>query len=83
MLVNDRNRDETNALVANLIRTRKVTTTMATSLMTDKGYVYDICHGLIGLGRLLFIDDQRTQAQTQNHLRSRKLGFKCHQPTCR
>ncbi len=68
MLVNDRNRDETNALVANLIRTRKVTTTMATSLMTDKGYVYDICHGLIALGRLLFIDDQRTQAQTQTTL---------------
>lgn len=67
-LLTERNRDETNNLVTSLIRTRKVTANMATSLMTDKGYAYDICLSLITLGRMLFIDSDRPQAQTPNPL---------------
>lgn len=61
-LLVERHRDETNSIIANLIRTRSITNTMATSLMTDKGYAYDVCISLIKVARMLFIDTSKPQA---------------------
>ena len=61
-LLTERHHDETNNLIASLIRGRNISNNMATSLMTDKGYAYDVCNSLIILGRMLFIDDSKPQA---------------------
>lgn len=67
-LLTERERQESDSLIESLIRARKVTTGMATSLMTDKGYVYDICQSLLSAARYLFIDADRPQAQSPEPL---------------
>lgn len=60
-LLIERHRDETNSLIAGMIRKGSISNTMATSLMTDKGYAYDVCTSLIMVGRMLFIDASKPQ----------------------
>jgi len=67
-LVTERIRDESNALIEGYIRKRYVTTQMATSLMTDKGYVNKVSLSLLSVGRLLFIEKDKPQTQTPESL---------------
>lgn len=67
-LLNERHRDETNSFIAGMIRSRFITNAMATSLMTDKGYAYDVCSSLITVGRMLFIDASKPQALSPDTL---------------
>lgn len=68
LLLTERVQSESNGLIEGLIRSRKITTGMATSLMADKGYVYKACLSLINTGRYLFIDPEKPQAQTPESL---------------
>lgn len=61
-LLTERHREETNSFITGMIRTRHITNTMATSLMADKGYAYDVCSSLITVARMLFIDATKPQA---------------------
>lgn len=67
-LITERIRDESNALIENFIRKRQVTTQMATSLMTDKGYVNKVSLSLLSVGRLLFIEKDKPQAKNPESL---------------
>ena len=67
-LITERVRDESNALIENFIRKRQVTTQMATSLMTDKGYVNKVSLSLLSVGRLLFIEKDKPQAKNPESL---------------
>lgn len=67
-LITERIRDESNALIEGYIRKRYVTTQMATSLMTDKGYVNKVSLSLLSVGRLLFIEKDKPQTQTPESL---------------
>lgn len=61
-LLTERHREETNSYITGMIRARYITNAMATSLMADKGYAYDVCTSLITVGRMLFIDASKPQA---------------------
>ena len=63
-LIIERIREESNALIENFIRQRQVTTQMATSLMTDKGYVNQASLNLLTVGRILFIEKDKPQTQS-------------------
>lgn len=67
-LITERIRDESNALIENFIRKRQITTQMATSLMTDKGYVNKVSLSLLSVGRLLFIEKDKPQAKNPESL---------------
>ena len=43
-----------NGMLENLIRDEKITAVMATSLMNDAGYAYDVTKKLIQMGEILF-----------------------------
>lgn len=67
-LIIERVRDESNALIENYIRKRQITTQMATSLMTDKGYINKVSLNLLSVGRFLFIEQGKPQTQTPESL---------------
>lgn len=67
-LLIERHKEETNSLIAGLIRNSSITNLMATSLMTDKGYAYDVCNSLIMVGRMLFIDASKPQVLSTDTL---------------
>lgn len=68
LLLSERERELSDSLVEGLIRGRKITTGMATSLLTDKGYVYDICKSLLSAARYLFIDADKPQSEGPDNL---------------
>ena len=68
LLLTERERELSDTLIEGLIRGRKITTGMATSLLTDKGYVYDICNSLLSAARYLFIDADRPQSEEPDNL---------------
>ncbi|MDK2776943.1 MAG: Na/Pi symporter [Pseudomonadota bacterium] len=68
LLLNEREREQSDSLIEGLIRSRSISAEMATSLMTDKGYAQDIVRALINAARYLFIDDQVPQAETPESL---------------
>ena len=67
-LLIERHRDETNSLIAGLIRQSNISNQMATSLMTDKGYAYNVCSSLIRVGRMLFVDASKPQTFSDDTL---------------
>lgn len=75
LLICEREREQSDTLVENLIRSRSVTPEMATSLMTDKGYTQDVCRALLNAARYLFIDDQVPQAETPENLQLEKADL--------
>ena len=68
LLLTERDREQSDSLIEGLIRTRKISAEMATSLMTDKGYSQEVCRALIQAARYLFIDDQSPQGETPESL---------------
>jgi len=62
LLVDQRDQEDGDSMIENLIRKRKITPEMATSLMTDKGYAGTVCTSLLEAARYLFIDDSKPQA---------------------
>ncbi|MCD8522693.1 MAG: Na/Pi symporter [Saccharospirillaceae bacterium] len=67
-LLAERDREQTDSLIESLIRSRRISAEMATSLMTDKGYSQDVCHALIQAASYLFIDEQGPQEETPESL---------------
>jgi len=63
MLIRQRQSEDSDSLTENLIRSRKISAEMATSLMNDKGYAMRVCHSLLEAARYLFIDEQQPQTQ--------------------
>lgn len=68
LLLTERERELSDTLIEGLIRGRKITTGMATSLLTDKGYVYDICKSLLSAARYLFVDADKPQSEGPDNL---------------
>ena len=68
LLLLQRNAEDADSLIENLIRSHAITPLMATSLMTDKGYCTTACHCLLQAARYLFIDEQQPQAQADDSL---------------
>ena len=68
LLLTERERELSDTLIEGLIRARTITTGMATSLMTDKGYAYDACRSLLSAARYLFIDAGRALAEDPENL---------------
>jgi phosphate:Na+ symporter len=68
LLLTEREREQSDSLIEGLIRTRKISAEMATSLMTDKGYCQEVCRALIQAARYLFIDEQSPQGDTPESL---------------
>lgn len=75
LLLSEREREQSDSLIEGLIRARKITPEMATSLMTDKGYTQDICRALLNAARYLFIDDKVPQAETPENLQLEKADL--------
>ena len=67
-LLTEREREQSDSLIEGLIRARRITPDMATSLMTDKGYTQEICNALISAARYLFIDEENPQSETPENL---------------
>lgn len=61
-LLIERERESSDSAIEELIRGRKITSHMAISLMTDKGYAYNVCQSLLSAARFLFIDAKNSQA---------------------
>lgn len=75
LLLTERERELSDTLIEGLIRARAITTGMATSLMTDKGYTYDACRSLLNAARYLFIDAEKPLAEDPDNLQLESAEF--------
>lgn len=71
-LTSEQEREASDVMIESLIRQRKITPGMATSLMTDKSYAQDTCEALVSAARYLFIDQNTTQEAEPENLQLEK-----------
>ena len=57
-----------NGMLESLIREDKITAAMATSLMNDSAYAYDVAKNLVQLGEVLFAKGDLAQRQTEQEI---------------
>lgn len=68
MLLTEREREASDARIESLIRQRRISAEMATSLMTDKAYARDVCRSLVKAAQYLFIDQSSPQEDQPENL---------------